>query len=361
MNFFCLVTDAFGSGGGIAQFNRDLLGALADLPETASVVVLPRHGQTDVTPERLQQLPAAPGRFSYVLRALATARRSRPDVIFCGHLHLLPLAALMGAWWKVPVWLQVHGIDAWRAPSRLIRTLVARAALVTSVSRFTRARFLSWAALPDWRVKVLPNTVGARYRPQDRDAARARWQLGDRPVLLTVGRLAASEAYKGQDRVLRCLPALRVSHPGLVYLIAGDGDDRHRLEQLATELGVDGAVSFLGAVDHGDLPALYAAADVFAMPSTGEGFGIVFLEAMACGTPVVALDEDGSRDPLRDGHFGQLTKREHLAQTLDDALAQARPPQLADEVRAVFGHAAFVGQVRHLMQASFQSTLQVGA
>lgn len=361
MKFLCLVTEAFGSGGGIAQFNRDLLQALGDLPDTTSVVVVPRHGHADAELERVRQLPPSPGRLGYVLRAVAAARRERPDVIFCGHLHLLPLAVALGAWRKAPVWLQVHGIDAWRAPSRVIRALVARAALVTSVSRFTRARFLAWARLPDWCVKVLPNTVAAHYRPQDREAARARWQLGDRPVLLTVGRLAASEAYKGQDRVLRCLPTLRSSHPGLRYLIAGEGDDRARLEHLAGELGVADDVRFLGAVAHAELPTLYAAADVFAMPSTGEGFGIVFLEAMACGTPVVALDEDGSRDPLRDGTLGHLARREQLAQVLDEALTQARPADLAEQVRSVFGHEAFARQVQRLVRTNFPPTAPAGA
>lgn len=361
MNFLCLITDAFGAGGGIAQYNRDLLLALSGRPDAGRVVVLPRHGHADEAHAGLEQLPPIAGRLAYAWRAIQAARRCRPDLIFCGHLYLYPLAALLSVWLRVPVWLQIHGIEAWHAPSRLSRHLVARVALVTSVSRHTRARFLSWSSVPAWRVRVLPNTVADHYQPQARDAVRDYWNVTGHRVLLTVGRLASSEAYKGQDRVMHCLPALRERYPELIYLIAGEGNDRARLEALATDLGIADGVRFLGAVDPAQLPGLYAAADVFAMPSTGEGFGIVFLEAMASGTPVVALDEDGSRDPLQDGALGHLAKREQLAQALDDALSQPRPTDLAEQVRAVFGRDAFVDQVQRLVRANFHPSERSGA
>ena len=104
---------------------------------------------------------------------------------------------------------------------------------------------------------------------------------------MTVSRLASSERYKGHDRVIRSLPRVLLKHPETIYLIVGDGDDRPRLEALASEFGVRDKVRFAGLVAGEELPDYFRLADVFVMPSTGEGFGIVFLEAMACGIDVI--------------------------------------------------------------------------
>ena len=116
-------------------------------------------------------------------------------------------------------------------------------------------------------------------------------------VLLTVGRLAATERYKGQDHVIAALSQLQaIESRDLIYLIAGEGDDRARLESLVAQHGVLDKVRFLGAIDNQALPDLYRAADLFVMPSTGEGFGISFVESMACGTPAFGLRDGGARD-----------------------------------------------------------------
>ena len=121
---------------------------------------------------------------------------------------------------------------------------------------------------------------------------------------MTVSRLASSERYKGHDRVIRVLPRVLAEHPDAIYVILGHGDDRPRLEALATEVGVGKQVHFTGWVAAEDLPDHYRLADVFVMPSTGEGFGIAFLEAMASGIPVIGGNRDGSLDALGDGTLG---------------------------------------------------------
>jgi glycosyltransferase involved in cell wall biosynthesis len=128
--------------------------------------------------------------------------------------------------------------------------------------------------------------------------------LSGKKVLLTVSRLSSSDSYKGHDRVIRALPRVLAQHPEAVYLVVGDGDDRPRLEAIATEAGVAERVRFAGRVGADDLPDHYGVADVFVMPSTGEGFGIAFLEAMASGIPVIGGNQDGSVDPLADGELG---------------------------------------------------------
>jgi phosphatidylinositol alpha-1,6-mannosyltransferase len=310
LRILALVTDAYGAGGGIAQYNRDMFQALAHADTVGEVVVVTRNGcatQADI-PAKVRQLPARSGRLAFIAEALSAIRKHGPfDVIFCGHLYMAPLAALLSKATRTPLWLQIHGIEAWQRPARLQRWAAERSHLVTSVSRHTRRLFLGWANCPPHAVKVLPNTVDERFSPGPKpDALLERYQLRGSKVLLTVSRLAASERYKGHDRVIAAVAALRPTHPDLVYVIAGDGDDRSRLEALARKLGVTTAVRFIGYVPDDELPDLYRAADVFVMPSTGEGFGIVFLQALASGIPVIGGDSDGSRDPLRDGMAGTL-------------------------------------------------------
>ena len=116
MNALALVTDAFGSSGGIAQYNRDLVSALAEIPGANRIIVLPRLGAGNCTalPRGVRQLKAQGNRLSYSLTALRAAVMLGPfDFVFCGHLHLAPLAALLASMLGVPLWLQLHGYEAW--------------------------------------------------------------------------------------------------------------------------------------------------------------------------------------------------------------------------------------------------------
>jgi phosphatidyl-myo-inositol dimannoside synthase len=329
LRILALVTDAYGAGGGIAQYNRDLFQALAHCGNVAEVVVLTRNGKTttDDMPDKVRQLPARSGKLAFIYQAIRAIRQNGPfDVIFCGHLYMAPLAALISKLTGAPVWLQLHGIEAWQRPRPLQRWAAEHARLITAVSRHTRRLFLGWANCTPETIKVLPNTVDERFSPGPKpDALLDRYQLRGKKVLLTVSRLAASERYKGHDRVIQAVAELRSTHPDIVYVVAGDGDDRPRLEQLAADLGVAEQVRFIGYVPEIDLPDLYRAADVFIMPSTGEGFGIVFLQALASGIPVIGGDSDGSRDPLRNGLDGRLVsiiQATSIASAIDETIRE---------------------------------------
>jgi glycosyltransferase involved in cell wall biosynthesis len=125
-------------------------------------------------------------------------------------------------------------------------------------------------------------------------------------VILTIGRLWSIEAEKGHDRIMRCLPELRKSFPRIRYLIGGRGDDRKRLEKLAADLDVNDRVTFCGFIHDEELCTHYNLCDIYAMPSTQEGFGIVYLEAMACGKPVLGSNADAAVDALCHGDLGFL-------------------------------------------------------
>jgi phosphatidyl-myo-inositol dimannoside synthase len=342
--WFALVTDAFGGRGGIAQFNRDFLGALGECAWVSSITVVPRHAPDRVvTPTGIYQAPARAGRIIYSVVALLKAVSQPVDVVFCGHLFMVTVAAMIARLKGAKLVIQMHGTEAWPRPSWLRRAAVEAADLVLCVSRHTRARVIGWAVIAPERVLVLPNAVADAFVPGDGSALRAELGLEGKEVLLTVGRMDSLERYKGHDRVIAALPKLVAKGHDLVYVVVGQGDDQARLENLAQEAGVAECTRFLGTVGSQLLAELYRMADLFVMPSTGEGFGIVFLEAMASGTPALGLDVAGASDPLGDGELGILVSEGEFAAAVDRLLSapKRRPHELSEAVRARFSREAF--------------------
>lgn len=305
-----LITDGFGGSGGIAQYNRDLIKALMLCPGMERIVVLPRLGEAAaaVLPAGVRQLKPRRNAAIYSLAAIKAALTLGPfDAVFCGHLHLAPLARFLASLLRAPLWLQLHGWEAWAVPRPIERQAAEGACLITTASRYTRTRFLAVCGVDPARVRVLPPTVAQSFsRGARSDELAARYGLRGKRVLLSVGRLDPAERRKGQDQVIRALPGIIAVFPDVVYLIVGGGGDTPRLEALARELDVADHVAFAGTVAADELPQLYRLADLFVMPSTQEGFGIVFLEAAASGLRVVGGNADGSADALADGAIGTL-------------------------------------------------------
>ena len=125
-------------------------------------------------------------------------------------------------------------------------------------------------------------------------------------LILTVSRITKADQYKGHASVIMALPAIRKVHPDITYVMLGDGDGRADLEGLASNLQLQSCVRFLGRVSDADVLAFYRSSSVFIMPSTKEGFGIVFAEAAATGLPVIGGNQDGSVDALADGRIGSM-------------------------------------------------------
>lgn len=353
LNVLALVSDCFGGNGGIAQYNRDLMTALAASSRANRVVVLPRLGRVDgaLTPG-VRQLKPRRQQVAYALAAVGAALRHGPfDVVFCGHLHLSPLAAALAGLLGIPLWQQIHGLEAWEKPSRGERWAAERARLITAVSRHTRSRFLAVAAVDPSRVRVLPATVDERFSPGPKpDDLIDQYGLRGKLVLLTVSRLDGHERYKGHDKVIAALPRILEAMPDVMYLVVGVGDDRTRLQALAHSLGVEAKVLFAGNVAPDKLPQYYRLADLFVMPSTQEGFGIVFLEASWSGLGLVGGDADGSIDALADGAIGMAVDpndAQALLRAILEGLASG-PPDPSGVRR--FARANFAGHVHELVR-----------
>lgn len=347
-----LVTDAFGGYGGIAQYNCDLISALAATPEVVCIDVLPRlaPGKVENLPASVRQHVPIHRRIRYALRAITLALRNPPTIIFNGHIYHGPLSHAIARLTGAKLVSQLHGTEIWGdLPARVRRPLEA-SGLVLTVSRDTRARFLAKANVEPERVLVLNNTIGNDFQPVDRQAARAKFELTNEFALLTVARLDAREGYKGHDRIIPWIAKVAADFR-IRYLIAGVGDDRARLERIAETYGVADRVTFLGKVPREDLPALYNAADLFVLPSSGEGFGIAFLEAMACGTPAIGLAVGGAPDALGEGMLGACVAEGELHQALSDALRSPPidPGALSAAVHKRFGQAVFRAGVTQML------------
>jgi teichuronic acid biosynthesis glycosyltransferase TuaC len=200
-------------------------------------------------------------------------------------------AILLGAEFARPVIITARGTDInliadYRLPRRLIRWAARRSAAVICVCQALADRLVAiGAAAP--HLRVLRNGVDlSMFRPLDRVAARARYGLR-RPAILSVGHLIDR---KGHDVAIRALTKIGDGE----LLIAGEGPERAALDDLARRIGVAERVRFLGHVPHPELPELYSAADVLVLASAREGWANVLLEAMACGTPVVASNVWGT-------------------------------------------------------------------
>lgn len=219
-------------------------------------------------------------------------------------------------WTGLPYVIWAHGNEIGRALTGEHPDLLNGlhdASRVIAVSEYT-ARQVAATGVDRQRIEIInPGCDTTRFRPMPLDRAVAQRMLGgrrDTPVILTVGGLVGR---KGQDTVIRALPKIAEAVPDATYLIAGDGPDRTRLERLAESVGVSERVVFAGSVDDDDLPAVYALANVFAMVSREqaggcdvEGFGLVFLEAAACGKPTVGGRSGGIPDAVWEGHTGLL-------------------------------------------------------
>jgi phosphatidylinositol alpha-1,6-mannosyltransferase len=253
----------------------------------------------------------------------------------------------------------MHGIEAWSPPSQLRRLATEGADLLLCVSRHTRAHVLGWAAIAPERALVVPNTVGDAFSPGDGVALRANLGLKGKRVLLTVGRMDARDRYKGHDRVIAALPGLLSQGHEIVYVVIGEGDDRQRLEAYAIEMGVAEYVRFLGGTDTQTVVEAYRMADLLVMPSTGEGFGIAFIEATASGTPALGLAVCGASDALAHGELGTaVPETGDLITSIARRLNSPKPDSrgLSRATRARFGRAAFADRVRAALQRLCEAT-----
>lgn len=343
------------SVGGIQKYSRQSLDALRAA----------NHEVTVIDKTRKQS------KLWFGFRVLAFLWSKRPNLVVCGHINLAPVALLGSYITRTPYVVVTYGIESWDLKRVWHRASLRRAEVVATISRFTRNKLLDQLPELASRIYLLVNPVdGEEFYPKPRSAdlcARHGLSSSDR-ILLTVSRLSASEQYKGYDTVIESMPRILTAVPNAKYLIVGKGNDRTRIERMVAERDLGHAVILCGYVPTEELIDYYNLCDVFVMPSTGEGFGIVFLEALACGKPVIVGNQDASQEAVLDGKLGSLVDPRDTRAIGDAVIGVLRhtpnsdrldPEYLRHEALGTFGIPQFRASVSELLNRAAHHTLRV--
>jgi len=337
--------------------------ALTESAEVAQLDVIALHDARRGTPDarylgtgQFSYHGCAGNAFLFVRETALHLLRTKYDLVLSGHVHLTPLLFLLFP--LNPRRNQVtfaYGIDAWNRlpPQRRLPLLASRA--IVAISHFTAERLARANCIPPAKVRVLHNCLDPIL---DGNQPSHPPPASPEPIILTVSRLSRLESSKGHTAILRALPEIARAIPGVLYEVVGDGDLRPDLERLADELGVTDHVHFAGHVTDDALAGYYARCSVFAMPSKWEGFGFVFLEAMAHGKPVVAGAVDAGPEVIgTDGKAGVLVEPDDinalsavLVQLLEDRrLREQLGRSGRQRVRSLFGYERFRAELLSLV------------
>ena len=270
---------------------------------------------------------------------LPLARGIEPDVIDAEFFWPDGVAAMhLARALNIPFSIKARGSDIafWGARPKVQAQMLAAARAAGGLLAVSAALKREMAALGMPHEKIAVHHTGIdvdRFRPGDRSAAKARLGLSG-PVLVSVGALVP---VKGQTLAIAALAAL-AALPEATLILAGDGPERRRLEAEARRAGVADRVRFAGAVPHGDLAALLQAADVMVLPSEREGLANAWIEALACGVPLVIPDVGGAREVLDRPEAGRIVPRDPqaIAAAIRDILAARPDPAAARAAAARF-------------------------
>lgn len=359
-NIVALVPDAYGANGGIARYNRDFYAALAKMPEVAEIDALmrtnPQREKHDVPDKVRVNVAGAGNKRAYIFEAVKRVMSPRRiDIVLCAHFYMFPLAWLIAKVRGARLVTLMYGIDVWKNPLKPNYPLSRlKDSDYVTISEFTGKKFEAWSGVPVKVMGMVPPTFEqSAFKPQPKSPeVVAKYGLEGKRVLLTLGRLDPDERYKGFDEVISVMPKLLAVYPNLVYVIAGEGGDRARLEKRVADMGLQHAVIFTGYVDEALKAALYGSADGFVLPGRGEGFGIVLLEAIASGIPALASVLDASREALLDGELGEIVDPDDQADLIRGILnVLQRPKGVVPDLLNYFSIANFDERVAKFMRA----------
>ncbi|MGB2633955.1 MAG: glycosyltransferase family 4 protein [Candidatus Acidiferrum sp.] len=349
--------------GGVCQTQRVLIGLFPELDASGGIqragrhlaLVLSEYATTKKMEYRLLSLNdsqelhrmrvgdseyvftgAARGKARFTVSALRAARR-KAKLVLAVHPNFAPIVRSMHVVApRMKSIICTHGIEVWEPLSRLRRRALQRATVVLAPSRATADYVISMQGVPPEKVRVLPWGLDPDFdtRASTNLESRLPAEFPQGRVILTVGRWLATERYKGMDTLIQAMPRLLLRWPDVQLVMIGAGDDREWLVNQARDSGVQRHVHFFSGLSYAELSACYAAAEMFALPSRGEGFGFVYLEAMARGKPVIGGAHGGAPEVIRDGVTGYVVQHGdalQLATSLDALLSN---PELAREMGA---------------------------
>lgn len=344
-------------GGGVAAVARLVWGAFERRwPSSARLITLeddqpPVGGSADVL-----------ARMRFGSRLAAAQALGESAWVFYTHVALAQVQPFVPPGLRRPYAIFLHGIEIWRPLTARQRVVLQGARLLVANSRYTADRA---SALHAWLPPVAVCTLAL---PDERVGAQSPPRTQP-PTVLVVGRMAVSERYKGHDQLIEAWPEVARRVPGARLVVVGDGDDRSRLENEVRRRGMAHAVEFTGFVTADRLDALYGSADVFAMPSRNEGFGLVYLEAMRHGLPCIGSNRDAAAELISDGTTGLLVDPDDVSALSASLVRLLTDPGLRDAMgraaraRSVerFSRVAFDRRLMALVDAAFGRDGRVGS
>jgi phosphatidylinositol alpha-1,6-mannosyltransferase len=344
--------------GGLQAFNRRVINALARGAENEGAPT-PRVHLLGDRPEDLPNLSGVKLRAFPSDRASFTTRAIRSglhaNVILVAHINLLPVAvAVKMVRPSLKLVLFAHGDEVWADPIYRRRNWLDVVGLTTvdriaAVSRFTAGIMEREFAVPQSKFRFVPNAVDPIIPPPKRDTRSS--------TLLTVCRLGFPDRGKNVDAVIRALVIVLQQRPDARLQVVGEGPLRGELEALVRSLGIAHAVQFPGRLSDTDLQRAYAGANAFVMPSSKEGFGIVFLEAWRAGLPVIGGTEDAAPEIIADGVDGFCVDPQKTAALAKAMLRLLNEPELnrsmglagQAKVRSLYAPAVFEANIASLL------------
>ena len=346
---------AFSKTGGIEQFNKNVLASFKDGGLDAYSVYDTKCNEQYFNHHSFKGFNG--NKLACLWEMLKQVRQYQTIII--GHINLAPFIFLIRLFYPSPkLVLFAHGIEVWKPHKGKKAWLLKEVQSIFAVSNFTKSSLVlhNTFVQPD-KIQILPNALDPFFSYPS-DFSKPRYLLdryGIQPsekVLLTVARLSSEEQYKGYDQVILALQELRKKHPTLKYIIAGKADELElaRVTTLIENAGLAQHVALTGFINENELIDHYLLADIFVLPSKGEGFGIVLIEALACGLQVIAGNKDGSVDALLNGSLGTLVdpnNSDEIKKAIEFALQDSSvdPFIVQQKVQVHFGFPLFKSRI----------------
>lgn len=307
-----LQTQAYATHGGMQTYMRRIAEIMSGVCQDIQVPFSSASvTDSEVKPElhpnlcRYDEFIAASGSKARFLAATVAALwRKTERVAVLGHINLATTGEYLKRLGLIDHYVVIlHGVEAWVPAGTATRQSCRRASRIVATTRYTAKEFQLQNRFVHPAMRIIPLALPNHTLPQLSEPPRNK-----RLVVLTVGRLDATERYKGFEELIRAVGRLTEGGTPIELRIVGTGDDRSRLEALCATMASSDVVKFLSSVPEERMASVYREADVFAMPSKKEGFGIVFLEAMQFGKPCIGGNHGGTPEVLRHGTDGFLVE-----------------------------------------------------
>jgi glycosyltransferase involved in cell wall biosynthesis len=287
---------------------------------------------------------------------------SHTDIVILNHINfsLIGIAIkLINP--KCRVWLIAHGIEVWRPLSFIKRAFLKRYCdKIICVSSFTKAQMMLRHGADPGKCVVLNNAVDPFIKLPDSfekpEYLLNRYGLTTaNQVIFTLTRLASSEQYKGYEQVIKAMSSLKHNYPDIKYVLSGQYDSKEeiRIRDLIDKYQVNDQVILTGFLNENELTDHFLLSDLFVLPSKKEGFGIVFVEALACGLPVICGNADGSTDAIKDGKLGTAINVDDLNELENTITRYLNTPLTLDKRQKLQNECLF-----YFNEKSYRDSLQ---